>query len=216
MTKESIKLLNKEYFPLFKIVIEESYRIRDNKSSLYVKDEYGDPWKKIYSLPSSINAAHFMVENIKNNYGYWKSVYIKNPPVMFVYHNQVFSNPHVMFDQLCIAGNPIEPDKYYIEDGRIKVDFYQSYVQPVPKDEVLVHAGQLYLNGKLILSKEKAIEYKLDKHIYYGISDELKKAILIMYPEAKTYRSGFEWGYIKVNNDPSESETDKEDSRENV
>lgn len=210
MTEKSIEVLNKEVFPLFKVVFEESFRFRDvdseiwldseehelirrgHKSVLYVKEKYGDDWVVVYDrLSNDLIEAHIQIEKIKQSYSYWKSVFVKNEPIMFVYQNQVFKNPYVMFNQLCISGQPIEPEKYYVDDRSIKVDFFKSYVQPISKDEVLLHAEQLYLNGELIFTKEQLKKYKP-----YGFNKEIKKLVIDNYPDAKTYRSDWESGSI--------------------
>lgn len=209
MTKESIQILNKEVFPLFKVEIEDTVRVRDvdvewlldaeehelirkgHKSVLYVKEKYGDDWKVVYNdLPGNLISAHVEIEEIKQHYNYWKSIFVNNKPAMFIYENQVFKNPYVIFDQLCICGEPIEPEKYYTEEGQIKVNFFKSYVRSISENKVLLHARQLYLNGKIIFDEEQLKEYK--HNLYF--SDELKKVIIENYPEVIGYESDFESG----------------------
>lgn len=179
LTEKSINLLNKEIFPLFKIVLEDIYRFREVdsdiwfdaeehelirsgfKGTLYVKESYGDNWQVVCdSLPANLVETQLMIEKIKERYSYWKDVFVVKEPVMFVFENQVFKNPHVLFNQLCITGEPIEPEKYYCEEGRIKVNFLNDYVLPIHKDEVLMHGEQIYLNGELIYNREQLKELK--------------------------------------------------------
>lgn len=207
-----IETLNKDFFPLFKIEFEETYRFRDvdvdylldaephellrkgHRAVIYVKDSKDEDWKVLYDgLSMDLHEAALEIREIKNNLSMWRRQYIDNPPVMFVYQNQVFKQPYVMFDQLCIAGYPIEPWKYYVEDDAIKVDFFKSYVRPIPKNTVLLHAEQLYFNGELLYSTAELKELGMPLYMSSDLINFIKKAI----PEATHYESDMESGTLK-------------------
>jgi hypothetical protein len=107
---------------------------------------------------------------------------------MFTYQNQVFANPYVMMDQLCIAGDPIEPAKYYCEEGRVKVDFSESYVFPYKFNELLIFNGQIYMNGMLLATKEFLAKEGIK---YYQLENmfprEVQDWVECKFPEATCY-----------------------------
>jgi len=176
-SQKVIDVLNKDIYPLFKVEFEDTHYMRDvdsdiwldseehelirkgHKAMAYVKEKYGDEWKVLYdNLSSNMVRASLELEEIKSNYSYWKSIYVDTKPVMFIYQNNVFKNSYVMMDQLCIAGEPIEPEKYYTNDGRVKVSFFgSSYVKPIPENTILIHAEQIYFNGELLYSKPELV-----------------------------------------------------------
>lgn len=166
--------LNKEVYPLFKVEFEDTHYQRDvdsdiwldsdmvdlvrtgRKAILYVKRKYGMDWEILYDgLSKDLVEASVQIREIKEQYQHWVWSYIDKPPVMFVYQNQVFKQPYVMFDQLCIAGIPIEPEKYYTDEGSVKVSFFKSYVRPIPENTILIHAEQVYYNGELLYSRSE-------------------------------------------------------------
>jgi hypothetical protein len=197
-------------FPMWKVVIEDTYRYRDvdsgiwvnsephellrtgNKSVLYVKDNVNEDWKELYRIPSDLARAHVKVEEIKSHYNYWKNVFLNKDLVMFEYENQVFKDPYVMFNQLCISGTPIEPEKYYCEEGYVKVDFSESYVFGYERDELLMKNGQLYMNGELLYSRE---DLEKEEIKYYQLESmfgkEARDWVHENIPEAKRFSS---WG----------------------
>lgn len=207
-----IETLNKDFFPLFKIEFEETYRFRDvdvdylldaephellrrgHRAVIYVKYSKDEDWKVLYEdLSMDLHKAAIQIEEIKNNLSMWRRQYIDNPPAMFVYQNQVFKQPYVMFDQLCIAGYPIEPWKYYVEEESIKVDFFRDYVRPIPKGTVLIHAEQIYFNGELVYSSHELNELGIKIYLSSDMRDFIKKAI----PEATHYEADMESGTLE-------------------
>ena len=120
----------------------------------------------------------------------WRRQYIDNPPVMFVYENQVFKQPYVMFDQLCIAGYPIEPWKYYVEDGTIK-DF-KSYVKTNIKWYCYMLNRALY-GELLVYSTAELKELCVSSYMSSDLINFIKKAI----PEATHYECDMESGTLE-------------------
>lgn len=211
MDQKTIEILNKDFFPLFKVEFEETYRFRDvdvdylldsedhellrkgHRAVMYVKEKYGDDWVVLYdNLSFNMIQAHLQIEEIKFDYPHWKRTYVDNPPVMFVYQNQVFKQPHVMMTQLCVAGIPIEPHKYYTDEGSVKVDFFKSYVRPVPRNTILIHAEQVYYNGELLYTREHLNSLGVQTYSVSSITDFLKSYLPLKTP----YEAEMESGYL--------------------
>lgn len=211
-TDKTIEVINKEIYPLFKVVLEETFRFRDvdseiwldseehelvrsgNNNRIYVKDKYGDDWLLLFEgLSSDPLTMATQIRKIKDRYDMLKWQYFDNPPVMFTYHNQVFKVSGVYFGGLRIAGKPIEPEKYYIEDNdSIVLDLVKSdYIFPHKKNTILFHAGNAYLNGELIETKATLKELG---HVGYTLKDTLLNALATKYPEADAYESWMEAG----------------------
>ena len=207
-----IETLNKDFFPLFKVVFEDTYRFRDvdveylldaephellrkgHSAVVYVKDSKDEDWKVLYEgLSMNLHEASLEFQEIKSNLSMWRHQYIDNPPVMFVYHKQVFKQPYVMFDQLCVSGYPIEPFKYYLEEETVKVNFFKSYVKPISKGTVLIHAGQIYFDGELVYSRHELNELGIKTYMSSDMRDFIKKYI----PEATHYETDMESGTLK-------------------
>jgi hypothetical protein len=211
MDQKSIEVLNLEFFPLFKVEFEETYRFREvdvdylldaedhellrkgHRAVIYIKEKYGDDWKVLYEdLSFNMIRAYLEIEEIKSNYSFWKSQFIDKPPVMFVYQNQVFKEPYVMMTQLCISGKPIEPHKYYTDEGSIKVDFFKSYVRAIPKNTVLIHAEQVYYNGELLYTREHLNSLGVETYLVSSIISFLKPNLPLKTP----YEAEMESGYL--------------------
>lgn len=209
--KKVIEVLNKDFFPLFKVVFEENYRFRDvdsdyllndtpdellrrsNSATLYIKERVDLEWAIMYTgLSFDMVAASLEIKEIKELYSYWKSVYVENPPVMFIYQNQVFKKPYVMMEQLCVSGSPIESEKYYTTEDSVKVDFFKAYVKPVGKDTALIFAEQVYYNGELLFSNDELKFMKVPTYSVSSIVDFLKGKL----PIGTRYESDWESGTL--------------------
>lgn len=205
--------LNKEYFPMFKVVFEDSYRFRDIENSwqlddepvdllrtkktaeIYIMEQVGDEWKLLYDrLSYDMVIASLEIKKIKDMYSIWKNQYVDNPPVMFIYENAVFKDIFVMFDQFAIAGAPIEPKRYYAYEDRIKVDFFKTYVRPIPKDTILIHNEQVYYNGALIYSQDHLMTNGIKSYSTSEILKFLKETNT--FPEKTEYISDWEMGKL--------------------
>ena len=205
-SKEELEALAK-MFPMWKIEMEDTYRYRDidcdyqldmephellrtgHISKLSVKDNVNEEYREIYRLPHNIFEAGVKFNQIKENYDYWTSTFVKNKPVMFTYENQVFKNPYVMFDQLCISGKPIEPDRYFTKDGEgPKVDFSESYVFTYPENELLILNGKGYMNGEIVITPK---ELKDADIAYHRLSNmfpkEVQDWVEAKLPAARSY-----------------------------
>jgi hypothetical protein len=216
MDQKSIEILNKDYFPLYKVEFEDTHRFRDvdsdylldsedhellrkgHRAVIYIQEKYGDEWKVLYDdLSYDMVRASIEIEDIKFHYPMWKSQYIENPPVMFIYENQVFKQPHVMMDQFCVAGVPIEPEKYFTDEGSIKVDFFKSFVQPIPKNRALIHAEQIYFNGELLYSRRELNALGIKTYSSSSIVDFIRQNI----KEATSYEAEMESGTLRSSNE---------------
>ena len=211
MDQKSIDVLNKEFFPMFKVVFEDTYRFRDvdsdylldsephellrkgHKALIFIMESYGEDWKVLYDgLSFDIVEASVEIREIKEKYSYWKSIFVDQKPVMFIYQNQVFKNPYVMMDQLCVSGDPIEPQKYYTDGDGVKVNFFKSYVRPIPEGTVLIHAEQIYFNGELLYTKEELETLGIKTYL----TSEMVKFIKENIPEATHYEAEMESGSL--------------------
>lgn len=211
MDQKSIDVLNKEFFPMFKVVFEDTYRFRDvdsdylldsephellrkgHKALIFIMESYGEDWKVLYDdLSFDIVEASVEIREIKEKYSYWKSIFVDQKPVMFIYENQVFKDPYVMMDQLCVSGDPIEPHKYYTDGDGVKVSFFKSYVRPIPEGTVLIHAEQIYFNGELLYTKEELEALNVRTYL----SSEIVKFIEESIPEATHYEAEMESGSL--------------------
>ena len=210
--KKLIDVLNKEIYPLFKVEFEDTHYLRDvdsgiwinsddyelvrksHRAQAFVKNKYGDEWIILYDdLSHDMVQAYIELRKIKQMYDYWRHVFVDEPPVMFVYQNNVFKNPHVMMSQLCISGEPIEPSKYFTDEGSVKVSFFKSYVKPVAENTILVHNEQVYFNGELLYSRSELEKLGIPTYSTSKIIDYVKAFI----PEATSYESDMESGAIR-------------------
>lgn len=209
LSKEELKVLNQIY-PLFKVEIEDTWRYRDvdseiwidstpdelirkgSKAVLYVKNSPLDSeWSVLYpSLPSDLVYAKVKIDHIKENYRYWSSNFLDPDLVMFTYQNQVFKNPYVMFDQLCVSGDPVEPEKYYCDGERVKVDFSEDYVFTFRKNELLVFNGQMFLNGELVATVKDIQESGIPYHRFEMMfGNDACSWVKNRFPEATQFNS---------------------------
>lgn len=211
MEEKTKGLLNAKYFPMFKFEHGDNYYFRDvdsehlvgseeldllritKFSSILIKETVDSEWKKLdVSLGGDILEAIVSFRKIRENYKMWRAEYIEKELIMFKYQDVMFKNPYVIFDQLAVAGDPIERDKFY--EDRVKVDFLNSYVFTYEKGTLVSHQGQLYLDGVLIYSRQDLINLNLkvdsfNKEIEIFVKDNI--------PNAKRYAFPWEYGGIK-------------------
>lgn len=210
-SEKELKVLS-TMFPMWKIEMEDTYRYRDVdsdiwvgsdpadllrtgfKSVLYIKENIDQDWVKLPGLPKDLVAASLRLQHIKESYSHWKSCFVTGDPVMFSYENQMFRLKYVWFNEFCIYGEPIEPDKYYCEDGGIKIDFSvdNAFVFTYSRDEMVYDSGQVYMNGELLLSRKDLRELQRTKGIEVHWWDNFWNLKLLDYikkhwPQAKRY-----------------------------
>ena len=215
LEQKTIDILNRDYFPLFKSEFEEGFRFRDvdselwinseedellrtrNKAVLYIKEKYGDEWKVAYDdLSSNIHKAAIEIDKIKKHYKIWKNNWAK--AVMFEVHNQMFRLEYVFMDQLCVVGIPIEPEKYDTIDGSLKISFFDNIIFSYELNTVVLHAGQLYMNGKLLYHwRDLSEALHRTGYRFEDFDTELLNFVQENIPEADYYSSWSMSGYFR-------------------
>ena len=170
-TKEELKIFDK-MFPMYKMVFEDTYRYRDidveylidaephellrtgSSNILYIKKSINQKdWDEIYRLPNNLMLAQLKINRIKEIYDYQIESLNNKEYCMVEYENQMFKLTHWIPSQLHYVAEPIEPEKYYCEEGDIKVDLTEGYHFFYEHNTIVLRNNQAYINGELIISK---------------------------------------------------------------
>lgn len=195
-----------KHFPLWRVDFSEYVYGKDSgnfwddpendirkKGSIeyYSKSDVDSPWKYEYeelfgSYDYAMHKAPLTLQRLR------EILPPKEDTVMFEYHNQMFKFEHWFDNQKCVCGEAI--DDYYDEyedDNTVKVDVVQSYVFFYEKDRLVIKNGNLYMNGKMLISRNDLFEkYGISKYqVEMMYPNHVKDTIKELFPQAKSYWS---------------------------
>ena len=186
-------------YPLFKMLIEDAWKseqidsntieiTKKTVNSIHIKTSVYSLWELLnVEVSDNVNKALKQLDQIKGSYKKWKKDYIDTPPVMFVYNGSVYVTPEVSFKTFCVSGVGLDS----MEGNRVVLNFFESFVEPYPKNLVLVHKGEVYLNGERIYTRNDLLKLNIKFPVLFG---SIRRLIENNYPEATYFETAVECG----------------------
>lgn len=158
-----------------------------------VESYSGSRWKINYLLAELPSTLTRVTEDLP--YGFSTSNIIKQNPVehypWFMYNNKLYSSTQYIHDQKCICGKPLKEYNFREYDGSendLKVEIW-SVQKFFSRDCVYIYdTNTVFCNG---IPGLVPID---DSSVY--ISNEIKKQMKLMYPEADRYDGKMESGKL--------------------
>lgn len=197
-------------FPIWKIELEE--RLFGNKDGdiyndvrktgvikYYRRKSVNSGWVEEYServedFNFAFHKAAITLSKLREKIEYFD----RDNIIMFEYQDKMYRIKYHRKNEKCLVGEEIT--EYSVND-EVEVNYLNEIVFVYERDSLVFRKGKIYLNGELVLTKEKLKElYGIDyKDVESYIHGEIKKKIESIFPTARAYYTGNSVGYLNEN-----------------